>query len=249
MTFSTETLMAYADGELDADTHAAVDAAMAEDPEVAAAVTAQINERDALQAKLHAAFDGALTEPIPARLTEATQADPSVIAIANARTARRTELSRRWSLPQWGAIAATLLLGVVAGRVAFNREPELILAEQGRMTAHGDLSEALSQQTGGAVDRATGIKVGVSYLAKSGEYCRTFTVSKQHVLAGLACQRDAQWTIDALTRANGGSTGAYRMAGVEVPALILGIVENTISGEPLDAEQEAEARARSWKRQ
>jgi len=245
MNFSTETLMAYADGELDADERAAVEAAMAEDPEVAAAVAAQIDERDALQAKLHGAFNDALTETIPPRLVAAAQAGANVVDLASAR-ATQTDRSRSWSLAQWGAIAASVLLGVIAGRVAFDRKPELIMAEQGRMTAQGVLDAALSQQVGGTIDRETGIKVGVSYREKSGDYCRTFTVSKEHVLAGLACHRDAQWTIDALTRANANSTGAYRMAGVEVPALILGIVENTISGEPLDAEQEAEARNKGW---
>jgi hypothetical protein len=33
-----------------------------------------------------------------------------------------------------------------------------------------------------------------------------------------------------------------------VPALILGIVEDTIAGDPLDAEQEAEALERQWQR-
>ena len=71
MRFSEETLMAYADGELNADTRAAVDMAMQCDTDLADAIALQIENRQALIAKLHAAFDSALEEEVPARLINA----------------------------------------------------------------------------------------------------------------------------------------------------------------------------------
>lgn len=256
MRFSDETLMAYADGELDAETRAAVDAAMANDPDLADAIALQIENRQALQSKLHAAFDAALNEEVPARLVSATQkvivaapapVSPPVADLAKAREASRTK-KLRWALPQWAAIAASLVVGVFIGRVAFERGEDPFVLDQGRMTAQAALDSALSSQSGGAVDRETGIQIGVSYLAKSGEYCRTFIVRDTQALGGLACRRNQQWTIDALTPTKADASGAYRMAGAAVPALILGIVEDTIAGDPLDAEQEAEAREKNWQR-
>jgi hypothetical protein len=249
--------MAYADGELDAETRAAVDAAMAHDPDLADAIALAIENRHALQAKLHAAFDGALNEEVPARLVSAAQkvivpapepAPAPVADLATAREAARARTTARWSLPQWGAIAASLVVGVLIGRVAFDRGKDPFVLDQGRMTAQAALDRALSSQTGGAVNRETGIQIGVSYLAKNGEYCRTFIVRDAQALGGLACRRNQRWAIDALTPTKADASGAYRMAGAAVPALILGLVEDTIAGDPLDAEQEAEARARQWQR-
>ena len=67
MRFSEETLMAYADGELDLVTRAEIEAAMAQDPEVARAV-----ERHRLMAaQVRTAYDGVLEEPVPERLASA----------------------------------------------------------------------------------------------------------------------------------------------------------------------------------
>ncbi len=253
MKFSTETLMAYADGELDAQTRAEIEAAMRDDAALADVVALHAEQREALQAKLRAAFNGALQEDIPARLLDAVEATPAartpdVIDLSLRRADQQTRAGRSWSWPLWGAIAATLLLGVMVGRLTSTGGEDPFVAEHGRMLARGALDTALSEQSSGATDRATGIQIGVSYLAKNGDYCRTFTLKDEQVLAGLACRREARWTIDALTRTKADASGAYRMAGAAVPALILGLVEDTIAGEPLDAEQEAEARGRGWER-
>lgn len=251
MKFSTEILMAYADGELDAATRAHIEAEMEQDTELAEAVALQIERRQALQAKLRAAFSGALQEEVPDRLiaaTEATPADerPQVADLARRREERHAHDARRWSWPRSAALAASVLLGVVIGRVLFTTDHGPFVTEGGRMLARGALETALTEQRGGSTNRETHIELGVSYLAKSGEYCRTFTLQDAQALAGLACRRDSRWAIDALTRTKADAPSAYRMAGAAVPALILGLVEDTIAGDPLDAERETEARERGW---
>lgn len=251
MKWTTETLMAYADGELDAQTRAQIEAEMAQDAELAAAVGAQLAQRNALQAKLRNAFSGALQEEVPERLLAAVQTSPPaaapVVDLGQHRAERAPRAPRSWSWPHWGAIAASVLLGVIVGRVSLTSN-DLFVTKQGRMLARGALDAALTTQGGGNIDRETGIRLGVSYLAKSGDYCRTFTLEDVQPLAGLACRHDAQWSIDALTRTKADGSGTYRMAGAAVPALILGLVEDTIAGDPLDAEQEADARQRGWER-
>jgi hypothetical protein len=256
MRFSEETLMAYADGELNADTRTAVDAAMQSDTDLADAVALQIENRQALIAKLHAAFDPVLEEEVPRGLLKAADTVPIAntcvaefaVDDANARSPLIEKPTHSRGPLQWSAIVASVIVGVLMGRFAFDRSESPFAVESGRVVALGELHEALRSQASGAFNRDTGIQLGVSYLAKSGEYCRTFTLKAASVLAGLACRRQEGWTIDALTRTNAAATGAYRMAGAAIPAVLLGIVESTIAGDPLDATQEAEARERGWRR-
>src|SRR5262245_21219445 len=64
MKFSPETLMAYADGELDAETRRAIEAEMAVDPQVAQ----EVERHRAMRAEVGGAFAGVLDEPVPDRL-------------------------------------------------------------------------------------------------------------------------------------------------------------------------------------
>ena len=253
MRFSEETLMAYADGELDAEMRSAVEAQMADNADLADAVALQIENRHALQAKLRAAFDGALSEELPPRLLSAARAEPvssasepATSTAASGETPRSTR--SRWSWLHWTVIVASLVIGLLVGSFVLQRERDPFVVERGRMQARAELDTALSMQSGGAIDRETGIQIGVSYLAKNGDYCRTFTLRDAQVLAGLACRRSSQWWIDALTATKADASGTYRMANANVPALILGLVEDTIAGDPLDGEQEVEARERGWQR-
>lgn len=252
MKWSSETLMAYADGELDAATREQIEADMEHDAELADAIAIQLEQRDALQAKLRAAFNGALQEDVPQRLIDAAETSPGagseVIELSQRRAEKSVRSAAAWSWPQWMAIAASVVMGVLIGRATLTERADPFVTKDGRMLAQGALDAALTEQSGGRIDRETGIQIGVSYLAKNGDYCRTFTVKDQQTIAGLACRRNTTWTIDALTRTRADASGGYRMAGAAVPALILGMVEDTIAGDPLDAQQEMEARARGWQR-
>ena len=65
MKYSEETLMAYADGELDPVERAEIEAAMKRDPAVAAAVERHCS----VAARIRSAYDGVLQEPVPGRLS------------------------------------------------------------------------------------------------------------------------------------------------------------------------------------
>ena len=79
MQFSDETLMAYADGEVDADLRRQIEAAMALDPSIAERVAKHRN----LRSDLGAAFNGVLDEPMPARLLDAAAATPASRPVAS----------------------------------------------------------------------------------------------------------------------------------------------------------------------
>lgn len=244
MKFPEETLMAYADGELDVDARNAVEAAMAADPHVAADVA----RHRALRARLNAAFDGALHEAVPDRLIDAARTAPTslgaqVADIGAARDARKT-MQRKWSWPEWGAIAASLLVGVVVSRVALDGGgADSIVAKNGAMVADGTLAAALDTQPGGAA--GSKVRIVASFRAKGGEYCRTFAVD---ALAGIACRDANDWSVRALAQSEANTTANdYRMAAATLPPSIAQTVAAIMDGDALDAAEENAARARGWK--
>jgi hypothetical protein len=228
MTYSDDTLMAYADGELEPAERAAIEQAMRTDPAIAAIV----ERHRALRADVAAAFAGILDEPVPARL----QPPAPVVSLAVERDKRR-----RWSWPEWGALAATLVVGVLAGRMIPGGGPA-IAGNGNQVVAQGELAAALDRQVGGKAEGA--VKVGVSFAARDGAYCRGFVMG---AAAGLACREGGQWKIPVLAEAEKEAAGGYRQAGSALPPAVLDAIDARIADKPLDAAGEEAARARGWR--
>jgi hypothetical protein len=245
MTFSDEVLMAYADDELDPRTRAAVEAAMASDPDIAR----RVEQHKALRGKLRSAFDQVLDEPVPDRLIAVARTAPAVRREGNVIPLRRKS-PPRWSWPQWGAIAASLLIGVFLGQ-AWLRSTATgpITSHDGQLLASGMLERALSTQLASEQPPSSPVQIGVSFRAKSGDYCRTFAVRDASALAGLACRNDDQWRVQVLAKSDQQATPGtrYRQAGSAMPRTVLQAVEDQIAGEPLDAHGEEAARSKQWK--
>jgi hypothetical protein len=230
MTYSDDTLMAYADGELDPAERAAIEQAMRTDPDVAAAVA----RHRALRADVADAFAGILDEPVPARLRPPAPAP--VVSLEAAREKRR-----RWSWLEWGALAATLVVGVLAGKMVGGGASD-ISGNGSQVVAQGELASALDRQVGGG--KADGaVKVGVSFAARDGHYCRGFVMGAS---AGLACREGGQWKIPVLAETAPEATAGYRQAGSALPAAVLDAIDARIADKPLDAAGEEAARARNW---
>lgn len=251
MTISDQTLMAYVDGELDAETRAAVEASMASDPGVAKRVARQ----RALRKKLRAEYDRVLAEAVPDRLLATARTAPAappeatVTDLARARARRAAHAGHRWSWPQWGAVAASLVLGVLLGQ-ALLRSPGAgpIDARDGRLVAQGALAEALSEQLASSQAIDARIGMGLSFRSRSGDYCRTFVLREGPGLAGLACRERNDWVVQMIAPNEAPTAaGDYRMAGAELPLLVLKAVEEHIQGDPLDTDGEAAARASDWR--
>lgn len=250
MTFSDETLMAYADDELDPEARAAVEAAMASDPEIARRVA----QHSALRKRIRCAFDRILEEPVPPRLVPPVRGGPTDPLEdplgAKLVPLRRGRAARQWAWPQWTAIAASLILGVIVGGAAVlrARAPAVIAMTGGQAVAAGMLASALSDQLAGSPSTAGGVRIGVSFRSKAGEFCRTFILRQPAPLAGLACRAAGSWQLGVLARASppGGEPGAYRQAASTMPPAVIAAVESRIAGQPLDSRAEAAARARNW---
>jgi hypothetical protein len=244
MTFSEETLMAYADNELDAQTRTAVEAAMATDPEVARRVA----QHKALRGKLRLAFDKTLHEPTPQRLIDAARGVPAVRREGNVIPLRRKAPPRR-AWPQWASIAASLVIGVVIGQAMLHDSGSgPVTSRDGQLLANGVLARALSEQLASTQTDQAPVRIGLSFKSKAGDYCRTFTVHESTALAGLACREHDDWHVRALaqTTPTAGSGSAYRQAGAEIPKSVMQAVDDTIAGDPLDAHAETVARDKNW---
>jgi hypothetical protein len=257
MILSDETLMAYVDGELDAEARTAVDAAVAADPEVAQ----RLAQHKALRLSLQRTYDEVLSEPVPQRLVNAARSAPAgaheaeVADLASARAARakshRRTLPSRVSWSQWGTIAASLLVGLIIGQFFLNTgDVGPFVTRGGELLARGALAQALSAQLASNQSQSSTVQIGVSFRARGGTYCRTFALSdaqsRERTLAGLACHERGTWQIEVLAPGEKRAPGAYRMAGSQAPKAVLQGLEDRIEGEPLDASGEAEARQHGW---
>ena len=248
MEFPDETLMAYADGELDEETRRTVEAAMKSDP----AIAERIARHRALRSRLSGAFDGVLEEPIPDRLRAAASATSaaSVTELAAARPARQSAPARRWAWKEWTAIAASVLLGLFVGRTVLQApDSEYVAARGHELFATGALEEQLSTQPSGGRLLDGRIAIVATFRNKTSEYCRAFNTGAPQSVSGVACRADDGWRIQRLTQKHGEEATEYRQAATQLPTIVAQTVESMMSGDPLEADDEAAARARGWRDQ
>ncbi len=262
MSVNEDLLMAYADGELEAAEHAAeraaVEAALKADP----AMASRVEQHRALRRQLEATFEGVLVETIPDRLMAVVHAAPgaaseaTVTDLNRVREAKAAESAARSTRKppgrawvQWGAIAASLVMGAVIGHVMLESpESGSLVTRGGRLVAQGSLDRALSNQLAGDQAATSPVQIGVSFKSRSGSYCRTFVLHDVQSMGGVACHEGDSWQVHALAHAEKpvGSEGGYRPAGSEIPAAVRTEVEEQIVGEPLDAAAEAQAKKSAW---
>jgi hypothetical protein len=249
MSVSDEVLMAYADGEVDAETRAMVDAALRDDPEI----RRRIAEHRALRTTLQGAFSAVLDEPVPQRLLDAVRGNDAgsagnVVDLGAARRSVGNVTARpRNRLPL--AMAASLLIGLALGYLGWHRSGGLTKpGPNGEVLAAVGLADVLSNQL--SADRSAGrvAIAGLSFRAKTGNYCRTFSLVGSNASSGLACREGNDWAIKVLAQPAQtvpGSSNFRQAASPDVPAVRMA-VEESLDGEPLDQAGEIAARQRGW---
>ena len=254
MNIPDELLAAYVDGELEGAERVRIEQAIAQDAQLAQRVAQQ----RALRERLRGAFDGVLQEAVPQRLAQAAKLGaPSgpaqVIDLARVRAerARRGNGQRIVKVRRF-TIAASLVVGLMAGVLIQRLSAPGALTEfhDGSLLARGALARALNEQLAGAAPSAAEVRVGLTFKARSGNYCRIFALSGSRPLAGLACRDQEQWQVLNLVGAEGASVSGngqnLRMAASSLPPALLQAVNERISGEPLNAAAEAKARNNGW---
>ncbi|MCX7645089.1 MAG: hypothetical protein N2Z62_07315 [Rhodobacteraceae bacterium] len=243
MAITDETLMAYADGALDAEAAREVERAIAADEALAARVAALAEARRAVKAAY------ATPEPVPEALRARVQ------ALAAADAARRSAApagnvvdlaARRRPAPLWKlplAASVALAAGGLAGWFA---------AEQARapfgigLTGLGDAAvvEALGKIASGervALPGGAGFAAIASFRDSDGVLCREFEYDPDpaRTLVGVACRAGDGWDLRLAVAAPAADAGGY------APASSLDTLEAflaaTGAGPALSAEEERAA--------
>jgi hypothetical protein len=237
---------AYVDGALDADAAARLERDSGSD----AALAARIARQREVRALLRAEFDPVLDEPIPQRLLD-TLAGPgpsSVVApIGAARKERPGAPRPTWSLREWGAVAATLALGVLLGSQLFRGSSSLpIDTRSGQFVAASYLDAALSTQLAGAAPEGAAARIDLSFRAADGQYCRTFALEVG--TRGLACRRDGRWAVELLeaAAAQPAAPDGFRQASSALSPAMLGAMNALGASEPLTTEEEQQRLGSGW---
>ena len=221
---------AYVDGEMDDAARASFEARLKQDRPLQDALTRELRLRE----MLNVAYAPVLDEPVPDRLSALLKASKAeVVSLAEVRAKR----GLGWA--QWGGMAASLMLGTVLGY-------KLLPGEANQMADGSVLAQALDQQLSG--QSAGGITPGLSFMAKGGVYCRSFTSTGAQASAGLACRDGSQWRLRHLEPLPPADTAsaAYRTAATALPPALLQNIDTLREGDALDAEAERQARARAW---
>ncbi|MEW4467261.1 anti-sigma factor [Parasphingorhabdus sp. JC815] len=243
MTYDSATIMAYVDGECDAVTAKRIEKAMTNDADLAERVA---KER-ALRDKLSAHYEPVAAQEIPDRLTSLLTGSASgnvdrSFASRKADQSVRQDASKqksRFGFAQWGAIAATLMIGVAVGQFGLGSDSGPFRQTGDALIASGALENALDTQLASVQSDEADYRIGLTFRAKSGNVCRSFTGA---AVAGIACYDQQQWRLQAA--APTGTTSSYRQAS---SGEINQKVADMMTGQPVNAENERKLREAGWK--
>ena len=232
MTFDRASIAAYVDGELDLVRAKRFEKAMAED----AGLAKEVDTERALRARLSAHFDPVAEDPVPDRLAALLSGRVSLL------DEQRSKNAARWYRPsvmQWGAVAASLVVGLIIGGTALNRDAGYVRDDGGVLVASGELADALQTQLASTQGTNPKVRIGTSFAAKDSGYCRTFESAS---LDGIACRAGKVWQLKQTLSGNGAS--AYRQASAGALAEAAAAM---MAGEAMDAAAEKAAAEKGWK--
>lgn len=247
MKYDDETLMAYADGELDATLRAEISTAMENDPVLAR----RVEHQRALRARVAGAFAKVLDEPLPERLLDAVRNRPAPGSAADrgkvlqfpARASRPP--AAPWRAREWVAMAASLVLGVLLSwRIFSPADSEVMVARGDALVARGALANALDTQLASEQRGEETVLIGLTFKANDGNYCRSFTLRATRT-AGLACRAGPDWQVTATDTIP--ASGQMQQASSVLPPAIVQAIESRAGGDALDAEAERGAQRSGWK--
>jgi hypothetical protein len=248
MNYDDETLMAYADGELDAARRAEIDAAIARDP----ALARRVEQHRVLRGDVARAFSTVLDQPVPERLENAARGGKVPLAAPGrgkvlqfpARSARAP--SPPWRAREWTAMAASLIVGVLLSWQVFeSADSGVIVAGTDALVARGALARALDSQLASEQRGAEPVLIGLTFKARDGDYCRSFLMRATRT-AGLACRTGSEWQVTA-TDSPVLPQGELQQASSALTPSLLRVIEARADGAALDAEAEQSAQLSGWK--
>ena len=223
-------IIAWIDGELPPEEAVEVEAAVAADP----GLTALADRHRRIRARFEAAFTPLLNDPVP--LTRRQPARIVSLAAAREERAAQSNPQPRWRSWAWpGAVAASLLIGVLAGHGA---GPAGVADRADALALSLPIAQALDRQASGEMGT---VNVALSFQDHGGHFCRSFVAQN---IGGVACKASDGWQLRYGAPVDA-QHGDYRMAGSD-PASAK-VIASMIAGDPLDAAGERKAIAARWR--
>jgi hypothetical protein len=215
---TSEELMAYADGQLDADHSRRIEQALAENP----GLRAEVEDHRRTRSAAREAFEEMATAPMSpdlAALSAKLSAPraPAAWAAGARSAAERRKLGATLAWP--AALAACLVVGFAGGSLTTASNNTLIDWRNGP-SAGPQLVRVLEKSPAGEIagrgDRQA--LVVASFRAGDGRFCRQFEIGGG-VSDGLACRNAGRWDILAIARRPGGP-GSFQVAGGGDPVAV-----------------------------
>lgn len=251
--FSDETLVAFADGELEKASVSAVKAAIESDPALAKRLEVFVATRNRLRDSLGPIAN----EPVPDRLTDLVMGGGAATAEAGNRPVGLNAGRRaapRFVVPMAAAIACLVagVSGYLIGSLAMQDTGTGLAgmtasAEPGLrqlLTASPDNATALWSAGG----RSGEVAVHGTYRTRTG-LCRSFSVSEQtgavNRAGGVACLGPGGWQTQVVA-AERPSDGAVTPAG-NAGQVVDAFLDAAEAGDPLDAAAVRELIAKGWR--
>lgn len=242
--FDDETLMAFADGELDAATGQRLEAALETDDALAERLAVFLDTRMAVGSAMKPLIDEPVPEALAAnvrRMAEAaetkaaSEAENNVLAFQRAGKRTAVRSGQPWMMPIAASILAVItgVGGYMAGRGSV--EPGAALESA--------LSAALDRQPSGsdvALGKSEALHIVSSFIDGQGELCREYEVKRQNeATATVACRSDGNW-VTRLALSSPRAEGYVPASSQETIDAYLASID---AGEPLSAEAEKNALA------
>ncbi len=262
---SDETLLAYADGALDASEAAEVARHLTEDEEA----RERLRQLEAGGRLASAAFAEDLNEPVPDHLVDLLLGDEEKGEAAAGGSAEdadrdgkvltfpprraRQPAARPWALPLAASVALAIGLagGIFGERITggggtqgtaglFAAGP--VPAES---TLHGALqSKASYEELALGEERVTPL---LSFRDRQGRYCREYqAVAGAEAVGGIACLEGETWLATAVVAFPNQAGGDITTASGPAADLLSKVLEQEIDGAPLDPQEENAAIEAGW---
>lgn len=230
MSFDPDIVAAFVDGELDDLTARRVERDAASDT----ALAAEIARLRALRSQLTAHYDPIAKEAVPERLRALLVADGKVDTSLDARRAIKRP---RFEAMHWGALAASLVIGLTIGLQPWGPTAD-VTSDNGVLVASGPLADALDTRLASNQAADASVRIGLSFRDNAGRYCRSF---ESGTIDGIGCRADGGWQLERTRR--GQPRGDYRQAA---SGELAAMAASMMVGEPLGAEAERTARDSGW---
>ncbi|UXT51140.1 hypothetical protein FY136_17680 [Agrobacterium tumefaciens] len=243
--FDDETLMAFADGELDEATSLRLEKALESDEALAERLAVFLDTRTALAATMKPLIDEPVPDALAAsvrRMVEKAEVDASrteddnVIAFHKREKPEIPRRGQRWLMPVAASILAVItgIGGFMAGRGSI---------ESGLSLEH-TLSAALDRQPSGsdtALGQSEALRIVSSFVDGRGELCREYELKRQQdSTTAIACRSGNMW-ITRLALSSPRADGYVPASSQEMIDAYLTSIE---AGGPLSAAEEQRLLAR-----